>query len=231
MKTKCVWIVAALMLIVVQMAVADGLSIQLKRTNPGIVSVKSAELIFDIVNTDFGYQIEGFLLCRSPDDVTVSSTLGAGSGSGAQYISPKFELNNGPSQKYLSLVIDSEVEGDMRTGCILKYIPFSEKAGASYFDEATNQTITTSTRQYVRMDGQIIEKPLDKDYRELRLDKTVPFVAKQKGVDASCPEGQTSCNANEVIINKNWFMYGFIALVIIGVVLLVVVASRRSAAV
>src|SRR3990172_7315373 len=112
---KNIWIFAALMLaILAQNVAADGLSVQLKRTNPGIASVKSAELIFDLVNTDFGYQAEGFLLCRSPDDVTISSALGAGAGSGAQYISPKFEINKGPSQKYMSLVIDSDVEGDMR---------------------------------------------------------------------------------------------------------------------
>jgi hypothetical protein len=232
MKTKIYWIGAAVMILLIQNIAADGLSVQLKRTNPGIANTKSAELIFDIVNMDFGYQVEGFLLCRSPDDVTVSSSLGAGSGSGAQYISPKFEINNGPSQKYLSLVIDSEIEGDMRTGCILKYIPFTETVvvTGSYFDELANQTLnsTKATRTYQLMNGATTTTPEDRDYRELRLDKTVPFAKKQMGVSASCPDGQTTCTSDEIVVSKDWFMYGFIALLVLVILGVAYLLGRGS---
>ncbi|MBD3248520.1 hypothetical protein GF336_00560, partial [Candidatus Woesearchaeota archaeon] len=78
---------------------AEGLSLQLKRTNPGIAGEKSAEIIFDVVNTDMTHELEGFIWCRSPDDVAISSTMGAASGSGAQYVSQKFFMDEGPSQK------------------------------------------------------------------------------------------------------------------------------------
>jgi hypothetical protein len=219
------------MIMLVQNIAADGLAVQLKRTNPGIVKMKSAELIFDIVNMDFGYQIEGFLLCRSPDDVTVSSSLGAGSGSGAQYISPKFEINNGPSQKYLSLVIDSQVVGDMSTGCILKYIPFTEVVTVtSSFDIAANKTVnlTQRDRTYVLMNGATTTQPLDKDYRELRLDKSVPFVEAQLGTRVSCPDGQTTCSSDEVVLKKDWFLYGFVALLILMVLGIAFILGRGS---
>ena len=177
---KKIWIVFALtLLMLVQGVLADGLSVQLKRTNPGIVDIKSAELIFDVVNMDLNNELEGFLLCRSPDDVTISSTLGVGSGSGAQYISPKFEMNEGPSQKSISLTIDSEIEGDMRSGCILKYVPFHKETKVTeVYDNITNVTIINEDTQKVfqKMNGATTLNPLDKDYRELRLDKNIPFV-------------------------------------------------------
>jgi hypothetical protein len=213
-------IVFALMcLLLAQVVLADGLSVQLKRTNPGIAGVKSAELIFDVVNMDLGNEIEGFLLCRSSDDVRISSTLGVGSGSGAQYVSPKFEMDKGPSQKSMSIVLDSETKGDMTTGCILKYIPF--KTETKYIETYNNETNQTETKEetvtiYLKMNLETITNPLDRDYREIRLDKTVPFVEKQNNVDVSCPKGQTTCTSDdvEISIKKNWFMYGFIVLVV-----------------
>ena len=84
-KTMYLFVVLALLLI--SQAYAEGLSLQLKRTNPGIAGKKAAEIIFDAVNTDMTHKIEGFIWCRSPDDVFVSSTMGAASGSGAQCVS------------------------------------------------------------------------------------------------------------------------------------------------
>jgi len=230
-KTSIVFALALLML--VQGVVADGLSVQLKRTNPGIANIKSAELIFDVVNMDLGNELEGFLLCKSPDDVSISSTLGIGSGSGAQYISPKFEMNNGPSQKSISLTIDSEIEGNMRSGCILKYIPFhSETEVAETNDNETNETVRNeeTLRVYQKMNGESTINPLDKDYRELRVDKNVPFVKTNAGVDVSCPKGQTNCDTDEVEIKvkKNWFMYGFIGLVVMIVLAVIYMLGRGS---
>ena len=61
MKNKTIMplVVAVLVLTLsVGLVIADGLSIQLKRTNPGIVGEKSAEIIFDIVNmnNEYGYR-------------------------------------------------------------------------------------------------------------------------------------------------------------------------------
>lgn len=214
-KTKFGTCIALMLLLLVQVVAADGLSLQLKRTNPGIAGTKSAELIFDVVNTDLSTELEGFLLCKSPDDVTISSTLGVGSGSGAQYISPKFVMDKGPSQKAISIVLESEIKGDMRTGCILKYIPFTtETTETEIYDNTTNQTETQTSvkKQYIKMNGEIIDTAQDKDYRELRLDKTVPFVEKQSGVDVSCEEGQTHCKAEDVKITGkgDYWLYGII---------------------
>ena len=85
----------------------------------------TSELIFDVVNTDFDHKIEGFLWCRSPDDAVVSSTLGVGTGA-AQYVSEKFYMDTGPSQKAISLTIEADSAGDKRAGCTIKYAPYKE---------------------------------------------------------------------------------------------------------
>jgi hypothetical protein len=226
-------VILVLFLTSLNMVAADGLSIQLKRTNPGVANVKSAELIFDVVQTDLTSFLEGFLLCRSPDDVTISSTLGIGSGSGAQYVSPMFKMNKGPSQKFISMTIDSSIEGDMRTGCIIKYIPFkTQEITTEYFDNESNTTkiISETKKTYIRMNGELIDVAEDNDYREIRLDKTVPFVKKQTGVDTSCPEGQTTCNSDEVVVSmkKNWFIFAFGCLVVLLVFSLIFMLGRSS---
>jgi len=257
---------------------ADGLSLQLKRTNPGIIKERPAELIFDIVNTDMTHQIEGFIWCRSPDDVIISSAMGAGSGTGAQYVSPKFYMDEGPSQKALSLVIESEVIGDMRTGCIIKYAPFSEKEIKETKETQEEKTITEEEIQiegvslrlvnqtnstekvllvgedeiaveidkqleigdakatiisvnegsvvllvestieeeagaektYLKMNGKEVSELKDSEYREIRLDKTVPFIDAPKNAEVNCPEGQTHCESDEVDISektRNYFLW------------------------
>jgi hypothetical protein len=224
MSKKTMFSSALMLLLLVQLVAADGLSVQLKRTNPGIAGTKSAELIFDVVNTDLSTELEGFLFCKSPDDVTVSSTLGVGSGSGAQYVSPKFNMDKGPSQKAISIVLESEVKGDMRTGCILKYVPFvTETEEKEVYNNLTNQTemATSVKKQYLKMNGELVSVVKDQDYRELRLDKTVPFAEKQSGVDVACPEGQTSCKAEEVKSSGAW---GYSMYLIIGGILLLAFA-------
>ncbi len=166
-------------------------SVQIKRTNPGIANTKSAEIIFDLVNTDMTHQMEGFIFCRSPDDAVVSSTLGAGSGSGAQYVSPKFTIGVGPDQEYMTLTLDADTAGDKRTGCIIKYIPFKEEITpetAAELDEEGNEITAAvpavTKRLFQKMNGEYIESATDNDYREIRLDKSVPFSA------APAPEGE-----------------------------------------
>lgn len=289
MKMRNIAIMLVLAIMLVGSVSAAGLSMQLKRTNPGIAGEKSAELIFDVVNTDFNNKIEGFLWCRSPDDAVVSSTLGASSGSGAQYISEKFFMDTGPSQKAISLTLEADSPGDKRTGCTIKYAPYQEvvvegsssetpvnyegtigltetdvsgfklklvkytAAAEVTVDEETNETVearpamaevsvngipkeikigesatvggldvevveaneqtadvvvsgtmtSTSggsvTKQFVKMNGEMADSLTDDQYREIRLDKTVPFVKATPGAEVSCPEGQETCSANDVV--------------------------------
>ena len=311
-KTQALLSGLVLSLFLIGTVYGAGLSIQLKRTNPGIAGEKSAEIIFDIVNTDMSHKIEGFIWCRSPDDAVVSSVLGVGSGSGAQYVGPKFIMDVGPSQKSMSLTIDADTPGDKRAGCTVKYAPFKEtdattetttetidysgsigsdvtdvsgfllkmvsftsatgatnetngtsakielsvdgtiveiEVGSSstvdsltiFVDEANEnnatvrvtgiKTITTqtaSTKQYQKMNGEYVATLEDNQYREIRLDKTVPFVDKMS--NPQCPDGKTTCSASEVIdvggtsVPKIW-LYGVVALLVLLVVYLI---GRRS---
>lgn len=185
MNKKAVFAFLAVALLMMSTVYADGLSIQIKRTNPGIAKEKSAEIIFDVVNTDMTHKVEGFIFCRSPDDAVVSSSLGVGSGSGAQYISPKFEIETGPAQKAMTLTLDADVAGDKRTGCIIKYIPFKEEeveeeVTTTTTDEEGNEVTETRMeasmeRSFLKLNGDYIDSATDNDYREIRLDKSVPF--------------------------------------------------------
>ena len=287
-KMVVVFLIVALMF--VSSVCASGLSVQLKRTNPGIAGEKSAELIFDVVNTDFDHKVEGFIWCKSPDDAVISSTLGVGSGSGAQYVSPKFNLDSGPSQEAMSIVLEADTAGDKNAGCTVKYAPYKEvgssgdvtKEQISYEGtiglcatdvsgykvslisfvsaveeaEATEETaaveaqparvqitvndipkeievgssakisdlnvevisavengadvkitgekVTSSSgavsKQYQKMNGQYVSTLTDSQYREIRLDKTVPFVSASANADVTCPEGKSNCKASEVDI-------------------------------
>lgn len=213
---KALMVLAVMALMMLSTAAAD-LSVQLKRTNPGIAGEKSAELIFDIVNTDLSQKVEGFLWCKSPDDAVISSTYGVGSGSGAQYVSPKFTMDVGPSQEAMTLTVEADSPGDKRTGCYVKYIPFKvttvkevvtetvmetvtdpETGVASQVPKEVSKEVSREVRSYQKMNAEYIETASDSDYREIRLDKTVPFA--RPGVEEpSCPEGQTTCTASEVI--------------------------------
>ena len=316
MRIKMLSAFLVMVLLLVTTVSAAGLSIQLKRTNPGIAGEKSAELIFDIVNTDFNNKIEGFIWCRSPDDAVVSSTMGAGMGSGAQYVSPKFYMDSGPSQRAMSLTIEADSVGDKRAGCTVKYAQYTEKeikgetttqeinydgtigltetdvsgykvklvsfTDAVEAEEETNETdaveaqlakakisvngipkeievgssatisdltveivsateesadvkITgevTSTeggatdKQYLKMNGEWVDSLTDEQYREIRLDKTVPFVKAGANAEVECPEGKTNCKAEDVVIVGGtkvpmlWIVIGLVAVVLAVVYLL-----------
>jgi len=279
---------------------ASGLSVQLKRTNPGIADVKPAELIFDVVNTDMTHNIEGFIWCKSPDDVTVSSTMGVASGSGAQYVSQKFFMDEGPSQKAISLVIDAETKGDKRTGCIIKYVPYKEiskkiedvttvtetvtKQGIMFRDvkmkmAEINESNVTATllvingeehpissgdlikfdnlrisiedieedyltveisekvettelkKMFLTMNGRYVEQLKDSQYREIRLDKTLPFIEAPGDTEVSCPKEQTHCKSDEVETSKertNYLKYSIMAGLAVVFVMLVYMLGRGS---
>lgn len=242
---KAIWVLAIVSLLMLSTASAQ-LSVQLKRTNPGIAKEKSAELIFDIVNTDMSHQIEGFLWCKSPDDAVVSSTYGVGMGSGAQYVSPKFSMDEGPSQESMTLEVSADSPGDKRTGCYVKYIPFKvttvesvesveETTTETTVDEETGETITeeiTTTvekpvskevKSYLKMNNEYVPAVEDKDYREIRLDKTVPFAPQGAPADLKCPDGQTSCTADEIDLGDVGKIPKWVVLVIALVVVLLVV--------
>ena len=205
---KALLVLAVLSLLMLSTATAQ-LSVQLKRTNPGIAKEKNAELIFDIVNTDITHQVEGFLWCKSPDDAVISSTYGVGAGSGAQYVSPKFRMDEGPSQEAMTITVDSDSAGDKRTGCYVKYIPFEVNLVTSVVTKTVvdpetqeetevEEEVTTEVRQYLKLNGEYVDEVRDQDYREIRLDKTVPFVRQGVSGTPKCPEGQTSCTADEI---------------------------------
>jgi hypothetical protein len=321
MNKKSVFVFLIVALLFVGTVSASGLSVQLKRTNPGIVGEKSAELIFDVVNTDFDHKVDGFIWCKSPDDAVISSTLGVGSGSGAQYVSPKFSIDYGPSQKAMSVVLEADSPGDKNTGCTVKYAPYKEMGtGTSAVKEQisyegtiglfptdvsgykvslvsytpaidateegvavkaqpakvkltvndipkemelgstvkisdltvyvlsateksadvkiTGEKVTTESgtvsKLYQKMNGQYTSSLTDDQYREIRLDKTVPFVTASDGAVVKCPEGKSNCKSSEVDIKAAGFfgipIWGYILgifLIVVAIFYLFGKTSRR----
>ncbi|HII14708.1 MAG TPA: hypothetical protein HA362_00175 [Nanoarchaeota archaeon] len=317
---KKLLVLALVVVLMSSIALAD-ISVQVKRTNPGVAGKTAAQLIFDVVNTDVTHKLEGFLYCMSPDDVVISSSEGAGAGK-AQYVSPKFIMDKGPSYKAMILTLESTTAGDKNGGCTIKYIPYKEQAGeaetatedfsetatvttmgtdvkghnlvlksftaaveasagsdnttavavvpakAELDIEGTVKTIevgkfetanglkvtlnsataenaevlvegtkTTTTeagaavKSYQLMNGDYKTSPEDSDYREIRLGKTVPFVADMSKPE--CPEGRSECNASEVVdvggmkVKTLWIVIA-VALVILVVVYLLGKTSRHS---
>ncbi len=234
MRTALLALILVSLMLVSTAGAQTGLSVQLKRTNPGVANYKPAELIFDIVNTDFDHTVEGFLLCRSPDDATVSSTLGVGAGSGAQYISPKFTLDEGPDQTAISITVDSTTPGDKNTGCIVKYMPVKVTPAVTQEKTVTKEDGTTETvtevvtpekKEYRKLNAEYTTSPKDDDWYSIRVDKTVPFVVNMD--KPACPEGQASCSAGDVIdlgaagkIPVLWVVVGLLVLVLLVVYLL-----------
>jgi hypothetical protein len=172
MNKKIVVVFLVIALMFVSSVCASGLSVQLKRTNPGIAGEKSAELIFDVVNTDFDHMVEGFIWCKSPDDAVISSTLGVGSGSGAQYISPKFTLDYGPSQQAMSIVLEADSVGDKNTGCTVKY--------ASYKEVGSNGA---ETKEQISYEGTIGLSETDVSGYKVSLISYVPAVESVEATD------------------------------------------------
>ncbi|MBU4502696.1 MAG: hypothetical protein KKA79_08920 [Nanoarchaeota archaeon] len=283
---KKLWILLVMVVFLAGTVAAGSLSMQLKRTNPGIAGKKEASLIFDVVNTDMDHKMQGFIWCQSPDDAVVSSSYGAGTGTGAQYVSPLFTMDSGPYQSSMTLTIGADSVGDKRAGCTFKYIPYKEtvsggiettedfeeevsidygqgmdigsfivtyklyteavvddaettevdETAAATVDvdvEGTVKTIEVGSSEiigsltvevmsaddalatlkvsgtkvvaaagetiktYQKMNGQEVTTITDMDYRELRLDKSVPFVADMSTPE--CPEGKEHCTAAEVV--------------------------------
>jgi hypothetical protein len=161
-------------------------SVTIKRTNPGIAGEKAAEIIYDVINIDTDHSLEGFIWCRSSDDIRIASVMGVASGSGAQYAGPKFEMEPGPSQKAIYITIESDIAGDYLTGCTLKYAPFK---------------IINGTRCYQKQNLEYSCERVDSVFREITLDKTVPFVNSGTTGDVYCPIGNSDCKLSNVIIN------------------------------
>ncbi|MDD4878661.1 MAG: hypothetical protein PHO02_06550 [Candidatus Nanoarchaeia archaeon] len=138
-------LVLALMVVLVSSIALADVSVAVKRTNPGVAGKTAAQLIFDVVNTDVTLKLEGFLWCNSPDDVQISSSEGAGAGK-AQYVSPKFIMDKGPSYKSMILTLESTTAGDKNGACTIKYIPFKEVAAkAETKTEPFTETATVTT--------------------------------------------------------------------------------------
>ncbi len=167
--------------------IGGSFALQIKRTNPGIAKYKSAEIIFDAVNTKLEHFAEGFLVCISPDGATVSSSLGAGVGPGGQYVSPIFVMDTGPSQKAMSVTVDSDTTGDKRTDCKLKYIHFKKEN-------------TTNDKLYLKMNGEYSNSPGDSDYREIRMMKTVSFIELNQ-TGCTDTDGNNKFTKGQVVFN------------------------------
>ncbi|MFH1638021.1 MAG: hypothetical protein ABIB71_06355 [Candidatus Woesearchaeota archaeon] len=326
---KKIAVIFALLLLLAGSAMAAELSIQLKRTNPGIAGERSAEFIFSVANMDTTQKIQGFLLCRSPDDATVGSSLGAGVGSGAQYLSPMFTMDKGPAEESMALTLNAVSAGDKRADCTIKYIPYKEEASAgeeveipidfsgqistlgtdvggfivtlveytpeveavNATEEAVNATeeteaieaqpatakidvdgtfgtlevgekkkigaleitldaaeaesatikaagkkVTTAegvtVKKYQKMNGEYVIEDSDENYRQLRLDKVVPF-AEPEVKDAKCPEGNPMCTSADMITvggksYKVWWILGGVLLLVIVLVIYLLGKTSRS---
>lgn len=319
---KKIFVILVAMLLLAGSAMAADLSIQLKRTNPGIAGERSAELIFSVANMDMTHKVQGFLLCRSPDDATVGSTLGAGVGSGAQYLSPMFTMDKGPAEESMALTLDAVSKGDKRADCTIKYIPYKEESEegetveeAVEFDgqistlgtdvegfvvklveytaaveaveatdeaeaveavpasakidvdgtfevlevgetmdvgaleitleaadeesatiSATGTKVTTTdgatVKKYLKMNGQYVSEPEDENYRQLRLDKVVPFAAKEVK-DATCPDENPLCTSAEMVTiggksYKIWWILGGVLVLVIVLVIYLLGKTSRS---
>ena len=192
------WPVIALLLVSISLG---QLSVELVETHPGIAAEQSGELLFDNKNTDVTHEIEGFLLCRSPDDAVVSSSYGTVM-SGAQYVSSKFQIDEGPSYESMMLRVASNTPGDKRTGCVVKYIPYKVSVTRimTTNPDGSPQQALQEVRQYLRLNGEYVgeENLQDGDYREIRLDRTVPFVPSGFPGVPQCPPGKSSCTAAEL---------------------------------
>ncbi len=149
---KKLLVLAIVVVLMSSIALAD-VSVAVKRTNPGVAGKTAAQLIFDVVNTDVTLKLEGFLWCNSPDDVQISSSEGAGAGK-AQYVSPKFIMDKGPSYKSMLLTLESTTAGDKNGACTIKYIPFKEVAAKAetktepFTETATITTMGTDVKGY-----------------------------------------------------------------------------------
>jgi len=146
---KALMVLAVMALMMLSTAAAD-LSVQLKRTNPGIAGEKSAELIFD----------------------------------------------TGCYVKYIPFKVTTVKETVTET--VMETVTDPETGVASQVPKEVTKEVSREVRSYQKMNAEYIETATDSDYREIRLDKTVPFA--RPGVqEPSCPEGQTTCSASEIV--------------------------------
>lgn len=205
MKAKIGLIAMCLLLVLGPAFAASGLSVQFKSSTPGVAGEQSAEIIYDIVNTDMTHKIKGFMWCQSPDNTVVSSSYGASSGSGAQYVSPMFTIDVGPSQQSIALTLSAAKQGTYDAKCYVKYIPLKEEI----VGEAT-------VISYLKMNGEYIANPADGDYRELRLDKYFEIEAKPFVINWEAITGNAT--VEELAKNPLTWVIG------IGVIAVVVIA-------
>lgn len=123
-------------------------SVVLTRTNPGVIGKRNAELIFSVANRDMGHQLEGYILCRTPDDARVVAVQGAGEGDAAQYIGPLQTISEGPKLMTMSVSLEADTTGDKKADCQYNYIPVKIELASKTEDtpfEATKDVTTLGT--------------------------------------------------------------------------------------
>ena len=164
-------ILLAVFLVVIPCLLASGPSVDIKSYSPGVAGERSAEVVFDVVNMDVeNAGLDAFIVCRAPDGVSISSSLGAASGTGAQYVSERLTINRAPSQRAIYLSLNANSPGIRPVNCVLRYAPFIEQNG---------------TRCYQKPDLQYDCALKDSYFRDIRLDQTIEFVSSSESLQDS----------------------------------------------
>ncbi|MFH1638019.1 MAG: LNR domain-containing protein [Candidatus Woesearchaeota archaeon] len=126
---------------------AKAIGVTLKRIAPGIIGKEDGEVIFEISNNDPNHKLEGILGCEIPNDVIVTSTIGAAAGDLSKYLSERFTLDPAPSMKSITLRLSSQSEGNKYVKCDADYVLYKEGSGylvpdGSYKSEKRYQRVT-----------------------------------------------------------------------------------------
>ena len=108
-----------------------------------------------------------------------------------------------------------------------------ESADVKISGELTSTVGGTVEKSYLKMNGQYVSSLTDDQYREIRLDKTIPFVKAAANSEVECPEGQSTCKADDVVVVGDtpvpvlWIVVGLV-LVVLTVVYLLGKTSRKE---
>ena len=132
-----------------------------------------------------------------------------------------------------TFLVLNDKEYDVAEGDLIKFKGLEisvEEIKESIEVEISEKTESTgSEKLFLTMNGRYAEQLKDSQYREIRLDKTLPFVEAPKNAEIRCPEDQTYCKSDEVEVSKtkNW-LYGIIAGLAVVFVILVYMLGKGS---
>jgi hypothetical protein len=145
-----------------------------KRVTPGTINVQDGEIVFEISNEDPNHKLKGYLACDIPNDVIVTSSIGAATGEEAQYISPTFTVDPAPARESMSLRLSTQNEGSKYVRCSINYALFKEGKGYVTTDGEYGPDIKY---QQVTVNRDIVFKKEPKEeVREDFLSKNIYYV-------------------------------------------------------